>query len=170
MVSEPMTSFLGDDIAVNLQEHRRDPSAARQLLRRDAARCRRRWLRPARRGTGLPRDRSRLGWQDVLCRRKILHTGPGRRKRAFRQPVLRSCAATLRMPEAGHRRGAGPAIGGGLGLALVADFRVVAPEARFAANFVKLGIHPGFGITATLPRVANGSQSSSLRRNNSCRM
>jgi enoyl-CoA hydratase/carnithine racemase len=38
----------------------------------------------------------------------------------------------------------GPAIGGGLGLALVADFRVVAPEARFAANFVKLGIHPGF--------------------------
>ncbi|WP_210188480.1 enoyl-CoA hydratase/isomerase family protein [Bradyrhizobium sp. Gha] len=47
----------------------------------------------------------------------------------------------------------GPAIGGGLGLALVADFRVAAPEARFAANFVKLGIHPGFGITATLPRL-----------------
>ena len=39
----------------------------------------------------------------------------------------------------------GPAIGGGLGLAVVADFRVAAPEARFAANFVKLGIHPGFG-------------------------
>lgn len=47
----------------------------------------------------------------------------------------------------------GAAIGGGLGLALVADFRVVAPEARFAANFVKLGIHPGFGLTHTLPRV-----------------
>jgi enoyl-CoA hydratase/carnithine racemase len=47
----------------------------------------------------------------------------------------------------------GPAIGGGLGLALVADFRVAAPEARFAANFVKLGIHPGFGLTHTLPRV-----------------
>src|SRR5882757_5294456 len=41
----------------------------------------------------------------------------------------------------------------GWGFALVADFRVVAPEARFAANFVKLVIHPGFGITATLPRV-----------------
>ena len=35
----------------------------------------------------------------------------------------------------------GAAIGGGLGLALVPDFRVACPEARFAANFVKLGIH-----------------------------
>lgn len=47
----------------------------------------------------------------------------------------------------------GAAIGGGLGLALVADFRVVSPDARFAGNFVKLGIHPGFGLTYTLPRV-----------------
>jgi len=47
----------------------------------------------------------------------------------------------------------GPAVGGGLGLALVADFRVAAPAARFAANFVKLGIHPGFGLTYTLPRL-----------------
>jgi enoyl-CoA hydratase/carnithine racemase len=47
----------------------------------------------------------------------------------------------------------GAAIGGGLGLALVADFRVVSPDARFAANFVKLGIHPGFGLTYTLPRL-----------------
>jgi enoyl-CoA hydratase/carnithine racemase len=47
----------------------------------------------------------------------------------------------------------GSAIGGGLGLALVADFRVASNEARFAANFVKLGIHPGFGLTYTLPRL-----------------
>jgi enoyl-CoA hydratase/carnithine racemase len=47
----------------------------------------------------------------------------------------------------------GSAVGAGLGLALVADFRVAAPEARFTANFVKLGFHPGFGITHTLPRV-----------------
>src|SRR5690349_13036974 len=47
----------------------------------------------------------------------------------------------------------GPAIGGGLGLALVPDFRVVSPEARFAANFVKIGFHPGFGLTYTLPRL-----------------
>jgi 2-(1,2-epoxy-1,2-dihydrophenyl)acetyl-CoA isomerase len=46
----------------------------------------------------------------------------------------------------------GAAIGGGLGLALAADFRVAAPESRFAANFVKLGFHHGFGISVTLPR------------------
>ena len=47
----------------------------------------------------------------------------------------------------------GAAIGGGLGLALSADFRVAAPSSRFAANFSRLGFHPGFGITVTLPRV-----------------
>lgn len=45
----------------------------------------------------------------------------------------------------------GAAIGGGLGLALAADFRVAGPEARFAANFARLGFHHGFGLTITLP-------------------
>ena len=36
----------------------------------------------------------------------------------------------------------GAAIGGGLGLALSADFRVACHESRFAANFAKLGFHP----------------------------
>ena len=54
----------------------------------------------------------------------------------------------------------GAAIGGGLGLALVPDFRVAAPEARFAANFVKLGIHQGFGISVTLPRLIGRQQAS----------
>ena len=55
----------------------------------------------------------------------------------------------------------GAAIGGGLGLALVPDFRVACPEARFAANFVKLGIHQGFGISVTLPRVV-GQQAAAM--------
>lgn len=55
----------------------------------------------------------------------------------------------------------GSAVGAGLGLALVADFRVAAPEARFAANFVKLGFHPGFGLTHTLPRLV-GQQRAAL--------
>ena len=55
----------------------------------------------------------------------------------------------------------GAAIGGGLGLALTADFRVAAPEARFAANFAKLGIHPGFGLTVTLPNLV-GLQAANL--------
>jgi enoyl-CoA hydratase/carnithine racemase len=45
----------------------------------------------------------------------------------------------------------GAAVGGGLGLAMMADFRVVCPEARFSANFTRLGFHPGFGLTVTLP-------------------
>ncbi|NND67752.1 MAG: enoyl-CoA hydratase/isomerase family protein [Halioglobus sp.] len=55
----------------------------------------------------------------------------------------------------------GTAAGGGLGLALVPDFRVTCPEARFTANFTKLGIHPGFGLTHTLPRLV-GAQRASL--------
>ena len=47
----------------------------------------------------------------------------------------------------------GAAIGGGLGLACSADFRVAAPEARFAANFAQLGFHHGFGLTVTLPLI-----------------
>jgi enoyl-CoA hydratase/carnithine racemase len=47
----------------------------------------------------------------------------------------------------------GAAIGAGLGLALVADFRIASPDAEFSANFAKFGLHPGFGITYTLPRI-----------------
>jgi len=47
----------------------------------------------------------------------------------------------------------GGAVGGGAGLALSADFRVGEPSSWFAFNFARLGIHQGFGISATLPRV-----------------
>src|SRR5215472_13588793 len=50
------------------------------------------------------------------------------------------------------------AVGGGLGLALVADFRVTCQEARFSANFNRLGFHPGFRLTATLPRLVGAQQ------------
>lgn len=47
----------------------------------------------------------------------------------------------------------GAAVGGGFGLAVMADFRVVCPNTRMTANFVKLGFTPGFGLTHTLPRI-----------------
>ncbi|HEX8483887.1 enoyl-CoA hydratase/isomerase family protein [Sphingomonas sp.] len=47
----------------------------------------------------------------------------------------------------------GSAVGAGLGLALVADFRVASAQARFVANFVQIGFHPGFGISAVLERI-----------------
>jgi enoyl-CoA hydratase/carnithine racemase len=51
----------------------------------------------------------------------------------------------------------GAAVGGGLGLALAADFRVAASATRFSCNFARLGFHQGFGISVTLPAVV-GSQ------------
>ena len=56
----------------------------------------------------------------------------------------------------------GAAVGGGFGLAVMPDFRVVCPEARFTANFVKLGFHPGFGLTHTLPRLIGKQKASQL--------
>jgi enoyl-CoA hydratase/carnithine racemase len=55
----------------------------------------------------------------------------------------------------------GAAVGGGLGLAMVPDFRVACPETRFAANFTRLGFHPGFGLTETLPAVI-GKQNAAM--------
>lgn len=56
----------------------------------------------------------------------------------------------------------GAAIGGGLGLALSADFRFAAPEARMAANFARLGFHHGFGLSATLPRLVGPQKAADL--------
>lgn len=47
----------------------------------------------------------------------------------------------------------GAAVGGGFGLALSADFRIACEESRFVANFARLGIHQGFGLSVTLPRL-----------------
>lgn len=47
----------------------------------------------------------------------------------------------------------GSAVGGGLGLACAADFRVAEASTRFVANFARLGFHQGFGLTVTLPEL-----------------
>lgn len=56
----------------------------------------------------------------------------------------------------------GAAIGAGVGLALVADFRVGCEAARFSVNFNRLGFHPGFGLSRTLPRLIGLQQASLL--------
>ncbi|WP_229068187.1 enoyl-CoA hydratase/isomerase family protein [Actinoplanes sp. DH11] len=47
----------------------------------------------------------------------------------------------------------GTAVGGGLGLACAADFRVAESSSRFVANFARLGFHQGFGLSVTLPEI-----------------
>ncbi len=45
----------------------------------------------------------------------------------------------------------GAAVGAGLLVAMTADLRVAADDAKMGVNFVKLGLHPGLGGTFTLP-------------------
>jgi enoyl-CoA hydratase/carnithine racemase len=47
----------------------------------------------------------------------------------------------------------GAAVGGGLGLACAADFRVADAATRFTANFSRLGFHQGFALSVTLPAI-----------------
>lgn len=56
----------------------------------------------------------------------------------------------------------GAAIGGGLGVALTADFRIACPEAKFSANFNRLGFHPGFGLSFSLPQLIGKQNAAKL--------
>lgn len=56
----------------------------------------------------------------------------------------------------------GSAVGGGLGLACAADFRVASPSTRFHANFSMLGFHQGFGLSASLPAIVGAQAAADL--------
>ena len=56
----------------------------------------------------------------------------------------------------------GSAVGGGLGLACAADFRVGTPSSRFHANFSILGFHQGFGLSETLPAIVGAQHAMDL--------
>ncbi len=47
----------------------------------------------------------------------------------------------------------GHTVGGGFGLALVCDVRIGALDAKYGANFVRLGLAPGMAISYLLPRI-----------------
>jgi len=72
--------------------------------------------------------------------------GPGGIRRVYRQ-AARLFAGRKPIVAAVHGR----AVGGGLGLAMAADFRVAAPDALLTANFAQLGFHQGFALSVTLP-------------------
>ena len=52
----------------------------------------------------------------------------------------------------------GAAAGGGLGLALAADYRIASPNAKMAAAFFSLGLSPDGGTTWLLPRLVGNKE------------
>ncbi len=80
---------------------------------------------------------------------------------ALGNDLYREAVRIFRAPKPVVAAVQGAAIGGGLGLAVSADFRVTCAEGRFSANFTRLGLHPGFGLTVTLPALI-GQQRASL--------
>jgi enoyl-CoA hydratase/carnithine racemase len=56
----------------------------------------------------------------------------------------------------------GHAVGGGFGLALVCDLRIGARDAKYGANFVKLGLAPGMAISYLLPRLVGVARANEL--------
>ena len=56
----------------------------------------------------------------------------------------------------------GHTVGGGFGLALICDLRIGARDAKYGANFVKLGLAPGMAISYLLPRLVGVARANEL--------
>ncbi|MBL1076575.1 enoyl-CoA hydratase [Nocardia sp. 2] len=56
----------------------------------------------------------------------------------------------------------GAAVGAGLNLALAADVRIAGPQARFDARFLRLGTHPGGGMTWMLQRAVGAQRAAAM--------
>jgi 2-(1,2-epoxy-1,2-dihydrophenyl)acetyl-CoA isomerase len=56
----------------------------------------------------------------------------------------------------------GVAYGAGFSLALMADFILAAPSARFCLSFMRVGLVPDFGAAYTLPRVVSPQRAKEL--------
>ena len=56
----------------------------------------------------------------------------------------------------------GHTVGGGFGLALLADIRVANRDSKYGANFARLGIHSGLGISYLLPRLVGPAEAAEL--------
>lgn len=71
----------------------------------------------------------------------------------------RRVVGTLRsMPKPTIAAVNGVAAGAGMSLAVACDFRVASHDARFIASFGRLGLHPDWGMTYTLPRLVGTSR------------
>ncbi|HVK76500.1 MAG TPA: enoyl-CoA hydratase/isomerase family protein [Kofleriaceae bacterium] len=83
---------------------------------------------------------------------------PHEKSFAMYQPFL--SVLDLEVPVIGALNG--HTVGGGFGLALCCDIRIGARGARYGANFARLGLHPGMGISYVLPRLVGVSRAAEL--------
>lgn len=56
----------------------------------------------------------------------------------------------------------GPAVGGGAGVALACDMRVMAQSASIGFTFIRIGLHPDLGCTYFLPRLVGPAKAAEL--------
>ncbi len=56
----------------------------------------------------------------------------------------------------------GHAMGAGLCVALCCDVRIARSGSKLGLNFVRLGLHPGMGVTYTLPRIVGPAKAAEL--------
>ena len=99
------------------------------------------------------RGKSFCAGADFKARREEALEGPAAppHERAYQTYAPFLSLLELEVPTVAAMQG--HAIGGGLGLALVCDLRVANEAARYGANFVRLGLHPGMANTYLLPRL-----------------
>ncbi len=83
---------------------------------------------------------------------------PSERSYAMYEPFL--SLLDLAVPVIGALNG--HAVGGGFGLALVCDLRIGARDAKYGANFAKIGLAPGMAVSYLLPRLIGVARASEL--------
>jgi enoyl-CoA hydratase/carnithine racemase len=86
------------------------------------------------------------------------HGAPHERSYAMYVPFL--SLLDVEVPVIGALNG--HTVGGGFGLALVCDLRIGAEDAKYGANFVRLGLAPGMAISYLLPRLVGVARANEL--------
>lgn len=94
--------------------------------------------------------------------RSTLESSPGKRMNDLLMEMYRPFldVGKLEMPVIAAMNG--HAIGGGLGLALVCDIRIANKNARYGANFARLGFHAGMAVSYLLPRLIGLARANEL--------
>jgi enoyl-CoA hydratase/carnithine racemase len=100
-------------------------------------------------------ERAFCAGADLALMRSRYGSAEGRaRMVSFVREIQRVFGRIERLPQVTIAEIGGPALGGGLELALACDLRIAAEDARLGLPEVRLGLIPGGGGTQRLPRIA----------------